>query len=58
MSFRCDVFVDVRDVLDHIDWIKLDGKWSKVGIDFRLQSGYNFVIKQMSKYVDISEYLI
>lgn len=37
--------------------IKLGSKWSKVGIDFRLQPGYNLVIKPMSKYVDISEYL-
>lgn len=51
---RC---VSLRDIVDHIDMIKLGGKWSRLGIAFRFQSSYNFLIKQMSKYVDNSEYI-
>ena len=32
-------------------------KWSKLGVAFRFQPRYNLPIKQMSKYVDISENL-
>lgn len=35
----------------------MGSKWIKLGIDFRLQSLYNLLIKQMSKDVDISVYL-
>lgn len=40
--YRC---VSLRDIADHIDIIKLGGKWSKVGIAFRFQSSYNLLIK-------------